>query len=167
MNNMEDFRTEPEDGAPISLKKVSKILKPSKEIYVLIDSSSSGFVNDDPSLVEVSIQDREEQAMYFLNLDIATPPYLKKYLEFMYAGEKVDIDSMMKHGKTNPELKQIIGLVQLVGGSLNHARKNKVHFRMHIQEPETRMHPKREAKIVSLIEMLKKDYGFNKKDESK
>jgi predicted ATP-dependent endonuclease of OLD family len=55
---------------------------------------------------------------------------------------------------------QLIGMIQLVGGSLNIARKEQKGVRLYIEEPESRMHPKRQAKMVSLLEMLKKDYGF-------
>ena len=159
----DDFRVAPEDGAPISLKKVSNITR-GKDLSVLVDSTCSGFVNDDPSLLSITIADREAQGDYFLGLDTALPPYLKKYLEFMYEGESVNIESMCKYGKTNAELKQIIGMIQLFGGSLNSAKKRNVHIRIWLEEPEARLHPKREARMMSLIYKLRDEYG--KKDES-
>lgn len=157
----DDLRVEPVDGAPISLKKVSDYVGPNKELTVLVDNSSSGFVNDDPTLANVGIQDREDQAMYFLGLNLPMPPYLRKYLEYMYEDDKPDLDAMYKYAKTNKELKQIIGFIQLVGGSLNMARKQSKNVRIYIEEPETRLHPKRERRVMMLLDMLKKDYGFN------
>lgn len=164
-NSGDDMRVEPVDGAPISLKKVSNHISKTgtakSNMYVLVDNSHSGFVNDDPTLANITIQEREDQAMYFLGLNLPLPPYLKKYIELMYKDDSPDVESMYKYAKTNAELKQIIGLIQLVGGSLNMAKKQKKHVRLYIEEPETRLHPKRERIVVSLLEMLKKDYGYN------
>lgn len=164
-NSNDDMRVEPIDGAPISLKKVSSHLdktgKSKDNIYVLIDGSASGFTNDDPHLANVTIEERDKQADYFLSLELPLPPYLKKYLEMAYEGDGVDLEGMYKYAKTNAELKQLIGLIQLVGGSLNIARKQQKSIKLWIEEPETRMHPKRERRIMSLIYALKKDYGFD------
>ena len=161
----EDYRIEPVEGAPISLDKVSKLIektgKAKSNLYVLLDNGGSGFVNDSPDLLNVTIEERENQAMYFLSLNLPLPPYLKKYLEYMYEDDKQDIDAMYKYAKTNAELKQIIGIIQLVGGSLNAAKKQNKSVRLYIEEPETRMHPKRERRVISLLEKLKKDYGYN------
>ena len=170
-DNINDMRVEPVDGAPISLLKVSDLLAKDKKaksnMYLLIDGSSSGFVNDDPNLANITIAERDIQADYFLSLNLPLPPYLKKYLELMYEDDKPDIESMYKYAKTNAEMKQLIGLIQLVGGSLNIAKKQKCGVRLFIEEPETRMHPKRERRIMSLIEQLKKDYGFEKTEIQK
>lgn len=166
-----DMRVEPVDGAPISLEKVSKHISKTgtakSNMYVLIDNTNTGFVNDDPTLANVTIQEREDQAMYFIGLNLPLPPYLKKYIEHMYKDDKPDVEAMYKYAKTNPELKQIIGLIQLVGGSLNMAKKMKKSVRLYIEEPETRLHPKRERMVISLLEMLKKDYGYGEEDNSK
>lgn len=164
MEKNEDLRVEPVDGAPISLKKVSEHLsktgKSKTNTYVLIDGSSSGFVNDDPFMANITIEERDKQAEYFLDLNLPLPPYLKKYLEYMYEDDKPNIESMYKYAKTNAELKQLIGLIQLFGGSLNMAKKAKKSVKLYVEEPETRMHPKRERRIMMLLEMLKTDYGF-------
>lgn len=154
-----DYRTVPEEGAPISLKKVVDNIK-IDELLVLVDNSASGFVND-ANLVNVTIEEREKQADYFLGLNLPLPPYLKKYLKFVYSIEDdSEMESMYKHANTNVEMKQLIGFIQLIAGSLNLARKMKRGVRIYIEEPETRLHPKRERMIMSLLEEIKKDYGY-------
>jgi len=162
----EDFRIEPIDGAPISLKKVSDHLSKEKKslinTYVLIDGTGSGFVNDHPMMANITIEERERQADYFLGLNLPMPAYLRPYLELMFPDE--NIDGLYKYAKTNGEMRHIIALVQLFGGSLNVAKKEKVGVKIYIEEPETRMHPKREAKMMMLIEKIKKDYGFKEEE---
>lgn len=81
----QDFRIEPVQGAPISLKKVASIT--TGPLSVLIDKSSSGFINDDDQLADISIKARDEQADYFFGLDVPFPEYLRPYLEYMYADD--------------------------------------------------------------------------------
>jgi len=163
----EDMRVEPVDGAPISLKKVSDHLskerKAKSNTYVLIDSTASGFMPDDPMMANITIAERETQADYFLGLNLPMPTYLRPYLELMFPDENVD--NLYKYAKTNGEMRHIIAIVQLFGGSLNIAKKQKKHVKIYLEEPETRMHPKREARMMMLIEKLKKDYGFNETEE--
>ena len=163
MEKENDLRIEPVDGAPISLQKVldANVITPSKDLTVLLDQTGCGIVNDTVEYANVTIDAREEQAKYFLSLDIPLPEYLKKYLAYMYEDDEVNLEGMYKYASTNPELKQLIGFIQLVGGSLNIARKMNKSVKMFIEEPEARLHPKRERRIVSLLEMLKRDYGFN------
>lgn len=151
----DDIRTVPEEGAPISLQKFldkNKI----ENLTVLIDKDAIGIVNDKPGLPTISIQDREEQAMYFLNLNIALPDYLKKYLAYMFNFDEVKdiekINGMYKFAKTNNEVKQVIGLVQLLMFCLKHGSG------AFIEMPETYLHPSRTAKIIELVEMMKKDF---------
>lgn len=156
----EDFRIEPEDGAPISLRKVSRHTEPT-EIKVLVDGTGSGFVNDDSTLANITIKEREFQADYFISLGLPLPAYLKKYIEYMFEddGKPCNAESMYKYASTNAELKQIIGMVQLVGGGLNIARKQNKSIRMFIEQPEAHQHPKRQAKMMTLLMKLKEDYG--------
>lgn len=164
----EDMRVEPVDGAPLSLKKISAHLdkhgKSKNNLYVLIDGTASGFMPD-PMMANITIADREAQADYFLGLNLPMPAYLRPYFELMFPDENVD--SLYKYAKTNGEMRHIIAIVQLFGGSLNIARKEKKHVKIYIEEPETRMHPKREARMMMLLEKIKKDYGFEEKEEEK
>lgn len=165
------MRVEPVDGAPLSLKKISDKLsaeqptsKNKSNLYVLVDNTTSGFAHDDPHMANITISEREYQADYFLDLKVPLPAYLRPYLEYMYEDDKPDIDAMYKYAKTNAELKQIIGLVQLLGGSLNMAKKARKNIKIFIEEPEARLHPKRERKMMALIEKIRKQYGFEEKE---
>ena len=78
----------------------------------------------------------------------------------MYKDDGVDVEAVYKYAKTNNEMKQIIGMIQLFGGSLNIARKMQKSIKLFVEEPEARLHPKRERTMMLLLETLKKDYGF-------
>lgn len=74
--------------------------------------------------------------------------------------EYVQIHNFIKWGKTNSECVHILGLVQLVGGTLKQAAKKGHGVRLFIEFPETGFHPKRERKVMSLLNKLKEDYGI-------
>ena len=158
-----DCRVEPVEGAPISLQKVVDSTNSetgvSKELRVIVNNTGLGIVNDTADFMNVTAEDRLQQADYFLSLNLPMPPYLKKYIDLMYKGDP-SAEVLYKYAKTNDELKQIIGFIQLVGGALNIGRKNKACIKLYIVEPETKLHPKRQAVVMSLFETLKKDYGF-------
>lgn len=74
--------------------------------------------------------------------------------------EYVRIHNFIKWGKTNTECLHLLGLVQLVGGTLKQATKSGHGLRFFIELPETGFHPKRERKVMSLLNKLKEDYGI-------
>jgi hypothetical protein len=158
----EDFRTVPESGAPISIKKVVEHQEKTgenKTLTLLIDGSGTGFAADDPSLFDVSIAARIQQAEYFIGLNLPLPNYLRKYLEMMFPDD--NIDAKYKFASTSPEVMQVIGLVQLLAGGLNMARKQGQYMRFYIEEPEARLHPSRQAQVMNVILELQKEYGFD------
>jgi len=166
----DDMRVEPVEGAPISIKKVvnSKMFTERKDttLTVLVNNTGIGIVNDDEHTANVTIKDREMQAEYFFGLKIEKmPEYLRKYLEYMYEDDKPDLDSMYKYGSSNGELGHIIAIIQMVGGGLKIAVRENKSVRFFLEEPETRLHPKRERRVIGLLEMLRKDFG--PKEETK
>lgn len=164
--NIDDVRVEPVDGAPISLAKALDKMKPQNHITVMVNQSGAGIVNDAPGVMNVTIADREMQADYFFGLNVQPmPEYLRKYLEYMYEDDKQDVEALYKYGSSNGELKHIIAIIQLVGGGIKQATRENKGVRFFVEEPETRMHPKRERRVMGLLEMLRKDFG--PKDESK
>lgn len=74
--------------------------------------------------------------------------------------EYKNIESFIKWAKSNSEATHLIGLLQLVGGTLRAAAKKGIGIRMYIELPETGFHPKRERLLVSLLYQLKEDYGI-------
>ena len=104
---------------------------------------------------------------------------LKKYptnsavLDDMQAGvltetspEYVEVVNFLKYVEHNPEGLQLLGLIQLIGGSLNLIRKEQAPMRLYIEYPETSLHPKRSARFMSMFHMLSKEYGFTDLDKS-
>ncbi len=115
------------------------------------------------------------------------PAYLYRYIHYMmfskeydlkyptdadyiFAIENGDLDlngeeyqsihNFIKWGKTNTEAVHLIGILQLVGGSIKAAARNKSGLKMFIELPETGFHPKRERKIMSMLNKLKDEYGY-------
>lgn len=76
--------------------------------------------------------------------------------------DKKDYDmlyNMILYAEENPEMAQAIGLIQLVAGTLKRVVHSRSGIRIFIENPETHMHPKRERLIMSMLQMLKKEYG--------
>lgn len=73
--------------------------------------------------------------------------------------EYKQIESFIKYGKSNSEATHLIGLLQLVGGTMRAYAKRNAGCRMYIELPETGFHPKRERLLISLLTKLKEDYG--------
>lgn len=76
--------------------------------------------------------------------------------------EYQQIHSFIKWAKNNTEATHLIGLLQLVGGSIRSASKQNSNVRIFIELPETGFHPKRERKLMMLLEKLKEEYGLKK-----
>jgi hypothetical protein len=74
--------------------------------------------------------------------------------------EYQEVYSMVKWAKSNTELTHLVGLLQLVGGTLRGAAKKGTGIRMYIELPETGFHPKRERLLVTLLYKLKEEYGI-------
>lgn len=75
--------------------------------------------------------------------------------------EFIKMRNYFEYMKSNTEVTHTIGLVQIVGGCLNTARKQGGNCRFFIEQPETGFHPKRERKLMTLIQWLADDYGFS------
>jgi len=153
----EDMRVEPIEGSPLSLNKIcnSKAVQETPtELKVLIENEGYGFVNDTPHLANITVEDREIQAMYFLGLDLPCPPYLLKYLLIAYKGDadEAKILGLYNYAKTNQEMKQLIGFIQLFAGCCKHKMS------CYIEHPETHLHPKRERMFMSMFHAIKDDY---------
>lgn len=184
--------------APISLKKtVDKLEKEghfddeAKHLTVFINNSGNGFEADDPTIVNVMIEDRLEQAKWFVTEIYPTlpriPAYLYRYIHWAMGedyskmkyptdndyimalssgilkkedAEYQEIHSFIKYANSNSEAKYLIGMLQLVGGTLNAYAKKNAGCRMFIELPETGFHPKRERLLVSLLTKLKEEYGI-------
>lgn len=180
-------------GSPVSLNKFLQSKdapEPTKELICLIDDGC-GIAQDAPNIVYINPEDCSEQALYFSSVFDGEnlPASLYKYMLYMFCDDelwkvmplvltqdqrdefKADEDykkicNMIKYCKDNTEARQVIGLIQLVSGTLHAAKKMGTGVRFFIHEPETFMHPKRQQKIVSLLMQIKQDYGFNSEEQT-
>lgn len=129
-------------------------------MVIITNRSNVGIVNDDPELVDVSIQAREMQADYFFSLNLPFPEYLRKYLVYMYEGEdNVNVETLYKYGASNGEFKHIVAIIQMVSYALKVATRENKGVRFFLEEPETRLHPKRQRQIMPMVKMLEEDFG--------
>lgn len=155
----------------VSLRKALKdpTVKASKGPFTVLVGDVAIRNNAKDQVMEVSPKDRRTQALYFSKqFPNSHPGYLYKYLKIMYHTEKdTDIRDLLVGLKHNKELQQIVGLIQLVAGGLNLARKTKSGIRFYIIEPETHLHPKRASAVITLLDKLYNDYGNERTKESK
>ncbi len=109
-------------------------------------------------VVEISPADRKTQALYFVKkFPKVYPPYLMKYLKQMYKEDDTFVQGIIDNAKHNKEAQQLIGLIQLVCGGLRMAVKQKKGIRFYLIEPETHLHPKRQAAAMYVLDKMYKD----------
>ena len=69
------------------------------------------------------------------------------------------ICNFITYCKDNPEAQQLIGLIQLISGSLNVAKKQNAGIKLYLDRPETALHPKRQARFMSALMEMRREYG--------
>jgi hypothetical protein len=174
-------------GSPISLKKVMEQVEP-KPFTLFVDGSGCGIAQDDESLIYITPSECSSQALYYSKSVFdgkRIPAYLYRYLGFMFGiGKDYQTDeelvkdftdgtlteespdykqilNLIKYCEYNDEAKQVIGLIQLVGGALNMAKKLMIGVKLYIDKPETSLHPNKQSKIPTLLIRLRDRYGFD------
>lgn len=183
--------------SPVSIEKLRKHIIRDKEFSVLIDGAGTGFAHDDPSILYMTCEARLEQAHWWVDnkFDGKTiPAFLYRYMHYMFNdGDfkykdhldvaacfnegKITVDSdeykqiigMIKYCKSNPEAAQVIGFIMLFVGTLRQAVQNGIQISIFIETPENSLHPKRQAKFMSLFYKIKKEWYWpeeqNKDDD--
>ena len=76
--------------------------------------------------------------------------------------EYQQVYNFIRWAKSNSEATHLVGLVQLVGGTMLARTKKNLGCMFYIEFPETGFHPKRERLIVTLLNQLKEEYGLKK-----
>jgi len=191
--NKEDDLSVAGPGSPVSLKKFLLRHQTAKPMTVLLDQTGTGIAHDDEGTIYITPEECSTQALYYsehMFNGVNVPAYLYRYITYMMMeGEKeymndqelaedfkngtitAESDSykqvvnLIKYCKDNPEMQQVMGLIQLIGGSLNIARKADAGIRLYLDRPETSMHPKRQARFMSCLMKLQKEYGFEEEDQ--
>jgi len=179
----DDLKVNPDSPtSPISLDKFLKLTATErKELTVLIDGTGFGIKKDSLEPLYITPDECRTQALYYLNnkfKDGKAPLYLIRYLDFMFfdapfisedevntnpnsyieTGKKI-VD-FLENAKDNDEALQVIGLVQLIAGSLNMARKAGAGILLYIDKPETHLHPKRQSRFMTMFQHIRKEYGY-------
>lgn len=178
-------------GSPVSLKKFLLSHETNKELTVLIDGTGSGIAHDDEGCLYITPEECKTQALHYSKNVFngrQIPAYLYRYLGYMMIDGMKEYNSdqelaeafqngditeesddykyllnLITYCEHNSEAQQVIGLIQLIAGSLNIARKADSGLRLYIDRPETALHPKRQAKAMSLFMKLKSEYGWEDK----
>ena len=174
-------------GSPVSLEKFRKTLDPGqpKDFMVLIDSEGIGFEHDDKSLSYITTEECSTQALYYSKEVFdgrRIPMYLYRYLAYMFLDQelvKTDLEmaekfkdgtitedspdyiyirNLITYCEKNVESKQLIGLIQLFAGSLNMAFKEKKPVKIFLEHPDSFMHPRRTARLMSMFHKIQNQY---------
>jgi hypothetical protein len=61
------------------------------------------------------------------------------------------IKNLIEYCESNKEAGKLIGLIQLVAGIMNIAKKEKKGIKLYLENPETFLHPSRQSKLVSFL----------------
>jgi hypothetical protein len=125
--------------------------------------------------MSITAQDCSEQAAYFRDTFFPDriPEYVLEYMNgLFYYDKKIPTEEpleaimgMIEYCKTNKEASQCIGLIILLHDSLVLAKHYNKWPTLYIEYPETNLHPKREAAVMSMIYDIFKKFDINLKDK--
>ena len=176
-------------GSPVSLKKFIAQNPGLPELTVLIDGSGLGIAKDEEGMVYITPEECKTQTLHYVKNIFdgrRIPAYLFRYINYImndsyemkYPTDQTVVDAFnngtltedhedyvfvknfITYAEHNTEALQLIGFIQLVGGTLNMARKMGTGIRMYIEQPETGLHPKRESGVMSMFSKLVEEYGY-------
>lgn len=174
------------EGSPISLKKfIQGHQFDGKNFTVLLDQTSSGFMNDDPGTVTIDEETISMTAIQYLqtfdNKRISF--FLVRHLHYMQFGDleiyKKDVTqcsdyfskdpkgkeeyekllNMITYMKHNKESRHLVGLITCLSGVLNLARKEGKPIKVYLEHPESHLHPQKEARLMSMLYKLYEEYN--------
>jgi hypothetical protein len=172
---------------PVSLDKLIKTGHMKTKLTLLVDGTGLGIAKDSPECIYVTPEECSKQAIYFSKEKFdgkRIPAYLFRYLSYMFIDDAIEYESdqfladlfnggditeesddykyilnLIKYCESNKEAQQVIGMVQLIGGSLRIATKHKSGIKFYLEHPETGLHPKRQSRLMSMLMKLHKEYG--------
>ena len=183
-------------GSPYSLDKVMKEISKNEtlnELSVLIENEGRGIMQDSPEMLEITIQGRIEQAAYFREQYTGKiPSHLYRYLHYAFdsayemkypndeslkkafesgelsssSEEYITIDNMIRYSEFNLEAAHLIGFILGFAGIMNLMRKMNKTGRIYIELPETCLHPKRQARFITMFHNIRNEYGPKNEDNS-
>ena len=172
---------------PVSLDKLIKNGHAKTKLTLLVDGTGLGIAKDSPECVYITPEETSKQALYYLKEKFngkGIPAYLFRYLSFMFIDDAIEYDSdqfladlfeggdlteeskdyqyilgLIKYCESNKEAQHVIGMIQILGGSLRIATQHKSGIKFYLEHPETGLHPKRQSRLMTMIMKLHKEYG--------
>lgn len=176
-------------GSPVSLSKFLAQEQSPRPLVVLVDGTGLGIAKDSEECLYITPEECAMQTAHFVKERFngrQIPAYLYRYLTYMfiddskwYASDKELMEDfnkgiiteesenykyvlgLIKWSGANKEASQVIGLIQLIGGSLSMARKEKSGIKLYLEHPETSLHPKRCSRFMSMLDKIRKEYGLD------
>jgi hypothetical protein len=172
---------------PVSLDKLIKTSHVRTKLTVLVDGTGLGIAKDSPECVYVTPEETTQQALYFLKEKFdgkRIPAYLFRYLSYMFIDDAIEYENdqfladlfnggdlteeskdyqyilgLIKYCDSNKEAQHLIGMIQIIAGSLRIATQHKSGVKFYLEHPETGLHPKRQSRLMSMLMKLHKEYG--------
>lgn len=172
---------------PVSLDKLIKNGHLKTKLTVLVDGTGLGIAKDSPECVYITPEETSQQALYFLKEKFdgrRIPAYLYRYLSYMFVDNSLEYESdqvladlfeggditeesndykyilsLIKYCESNKEAQHVIGMIQIIAGSLRIATQHKSGIKFYFEHPETGLHPKRQSRLITMIIRLHKEYG--------
>jgi hypothetical protein len=175
-------------GSPVSLRKFLEI-QPGNgngQIRALLDRTGDGIVMDDPDTNYITTDACKKQAKWFLEnfSRERVPAYAIRHILYMFDDSKGTsykykskeeaieaisndpehpdfkfVTNKFKHGDNNVEFLQVLGLLQLLSGTLTTARKLNQGVRVYLEHPDSFLHPGRSAKLMYMLKEVMKEFG--------
>jgi hypothetical protein len=158
-----------------------------KDTVVLIDSDGVGFEPDGLPCMEVTPQGCKECTEHYIDNHFNSkqiPLYILKPFYYMMIGNfdvyKKDVDvpalekyfgedekgkkeyqellNKIKYAPRSAESSQVLGLIIMLCSGFQMANKSGVPARFYIEHPESHLHPKRESRLMYMINKIREDY---------
>lgn len=180
-------------GSPISLQKILDTQNISKPFSLFIDGTGQGIAHDAKEFLYITPEECSKQSIWYSKNMFDgkhISQHLWRWISFMMLDKEyqkpedfikevtsgkitetnedyVFIKNFIAYCEHNPEAQQVIGLIQLLAGTLTDAKKNNKSIKIYIDRPETSMHPKRQQRFMSMFYKMEKEYGFDILDEDR
>lgn len=154
-----------EDGS-ISLKKFLIHHPLNRPLTLLVDGSGNGIAKDEENIFYITSEMCQTQADYNLFTKGKVWNGVEKYMKMFFKKEvedgTFDYEKKLSAAKHSPELKQIIGMITILGSVMNMGNKaGGKRVPIYIEHPETHLHPSRQSAFVTFFFEITKDFGWN------
>ena len=165
-----------------------------KDTMVLIDHDGLGFEPDGLPCMEVTPQGCKECTEYYVDNHFngkQLPLYILKHFYYMTIGgsdiyekakdlpalekyfaedekgkqEYQELLNKIKYAKRSAEASQVLGLIIMLCSGFQMANRIGAPARFYIEHPESHLHPKREQRLMYMINKIREDYDHTFKED--